>query len=981
MDAFNFGPVKTGPTRKTNVTVPLPSLISQVIDPNFIMNVVDVPMSRQQLQKDQKIGKRAVVDQPESTIVENKMFILSYAEMIELSVAQINNVNNDGPNSLHDPRMGTYEYSKPCATCGLDNSTCVGHAGHIDFNDPVMSHAKSEESSLKIYNPLYIEEIIKVLRSVCNDCSRLLLTESQLTALGLLRSSGALRLALISAESEKKSCSRGDYSDEEILVMYPGMVNSGETVTQMLSRQGISRRRTCQPNPIFLAGKVKEINAIQFKISDMKGETSHPFSIDKAYNIMRFIPDTDLKLLFGQVVRPVNMIMQALIVIPPNHRPPRLVNGNYDLDPISKQYQDIITTVNDIHNKSKSDEQLRKKDNLFQQIKHLMQNVNKAKRSANGYKSIIEQIQGKEGFMRGELMGTRGNFVARTIIGPNPSLRYGQISVPRDVTWALIRQEIVAAFNKDYLTKLMKDGKVTAVVHGPRRDTRGNRTILQRYIPGTVEDNSKGRVFELKIGDIVERHLKDGDMVVANRQPTLHKASMRAYEAVIWDNKNIGLHSADTTGFNADHDGDEMNLYTLMGVESAAEALELMSFRNCLMTASSNQNIVGLILNSVTGSYLLTDPNLMVDVNLFWSCFMLLDEDTKATLTDFQRRCDQYGLDRFSGRALFSLLLPPDFSYEKDSDSSGPVIIVDGILISGRVTKDHVGALVHQSIPQVLFKVYGPDRVIKFITEASWVLNEWMTERGFTVGVDDCILPDKVKVAKIVSEELGKTEDKISALGGKRANPLEELDREIRTINELKSVAAIGVRFRKEVMEKDNAIGSMISAKAKGNDYNITQSIALIGQQLFKGERIPKTLTGGRRCLPHFDIDSEEIDGQGFCRNSFWTGLSPTELFFHMAAGREGLMDTANNTSRSGDIHHRMTKALENLTVNEDRSVRNKSGVILQQIYGYDGFDAAKMINVSSVTGKYASFIDIKNIANKINSSYGWIPARYLEKK
>lgn len=980
MSGFSFGKAKTGITRDKPIVNVLPDtsfqLISSVIDPNFILKNIEEPVTRKELKKDVEEGNRIILDQPESVIMENTASILSYEDILTYSVAEINNTNDEGNGSLYDPRMGTFEFNKRCQTCHQDNLSCPGHIGHIDFDSvgKIIGMDRSD-SSVKIYHPGYIEEVVKVLKSVCRTCSRILIYEKTLRDKNLIRGTGAARLKLIADGSEGYGCCRDHMTDEEVMETFGSSKYENETIDQMVLRLNLKRDRNCANNPIYISSKTKELNKVQYKESKEKDAEIHTMSIDEVYGIFKAIPDRDLILLFGKLVHPVNFIMQAIPVIPPNHRPPRYINGNVSPDGITKKYQDIITCLNKIHDNKDSVNKTSETDKLFDLVRDLYYNNNKGKRTNDGYKSLIEQIQGKEGFMRGSLMGTKGNYVTRSVITPGPSLRYGQVGVPRIMKSSLTRQEIVCQYNIEALKKLMENGEITTVIHGNRRSTPGNRQTIK-------VGNEKFKI-ELRFGDTVERHLRNGDMVPINRQPTLHKGSMKAHEVVLIDSNAIQLHPGDTTSYNADHDGDEMNIYSFVGPEAAAEGLELMSYKQCLTTASSNNNIVGLILNSVSGAYILSDPTTMVSEDIFWGCVTYLDDVSKSKIMSHFDKCKKYRLEKFSGRSLFSLLLPPDFSYEKGSDDDA-VIITDGILISGRLTKSHVGPLSHQSIPQVLFKMYGPDVVVRFITEATWVINEYLTERGFTVGIDDCFLPEKEKIDVIMREELGKTENTILALGGRRADPLEEYDREAKIINAIKAVENIGVRFKNEIMKPDNAIGIMVKSGAKGGDFNITQSIGIIGQQKFRGERIAMSISGGTRCLPHFkydpdNTDSEDIDSRGFCRNSFSSGLSPTELHFHIVGGREGLMDIANNTPNSGYIHRRMIKALENIVVTEDRSVRNKSGVILQQVYGYDGFDASKLINVSSPAGNFPSFIDLKATARKLNIRNGWIPQKYMD--
>lgn len=398
----------------------------------------------------------------------------------------------------------------------------------------------------------------------------------------------------------------------------------------------------------------------------------------------------------------------------------------------------------------------------------------------------------------------------------------------------------------------------------------------------------------------------------------------------------------------------------------------------------------------------------------------------KVTILDLYR---EHGLLRLPGKLLFSALLPEDFYYEEEG-----VLIRDGILISGSIGKQHVGPYVHRSIIQMLHKQYGVNRTVAFLTDAPWVLNHYFTERGFTVGPKDCQFKstyrfdmltklidsgidksgnikekwekpdpevytpqelDKLsneklealfrknklrlpgKQSELAKEELQQTRLEIEALGPRLDDPLEEAYREQQIVMKVKDIKQFGIKIAKEAMQGDNSLRIMISGAggggAKGSVFNVAQTLGMLGQPFFKGKRIEQTITNRTRCLPHFPVGSEELEARGFCKHSFWEGMTPAEFFFHLYGTREGILDTAMNTQQSGDMHHRIVKGLENIKIHNDGSVRNMVKTVFQVVYGTDGMGAENLINVPTETGTIRFFMDVELEAKKLNAKAGWM--------
>jgi DNA-directed RNA polymerase beta' subunit len=408
---------------------------------------------------------------------------------------------------------------------------------------------------------------------------------------------------------------------------------------------------------------------------------------------------------------------------------------------------------------------------------------------------------------------------------------------------------------------------------------------------------------------------------------------------------------------------DEGNIHSLSNLQANAEAAALMNVKGCIMNAQTNRPIMGAVYDTLTGAYLLTQPNVRVDRDDYDDCLMLITAtDSIPTLDE---RLQEYDVPRLSGRALFSALLPPDFTYDL-----GDVMIRNGILLQGVITKAHIGTS-HNSIVQRLWRGYDVDRTVDFLTDLPFVVNRWLASYGFSVGLKDC-LPTDPNHARLIREEFIKAQMGVAAMGAPPEDPLERERYERQIVAIVNTAKDFGARIATQSLTPDNALRVMAKSGAKGAEFNIAQITGIVGQQFLRGERLKATLTQGSRCLPYFEPNDLSIEAHGFCEHSFMRGLSPAELFFHQAGTREGLMDTAIKTSETGSMHHRIVKALEDIQVAYDGSVRNANGTIFQYVYGEDGFDAAELQMVKTKTGETASFIDINESVTRINTRYGY---------
>lgn len=919
---------KAVPTRATQTQITQQQFVTGIVAPKAIplLSEPENAVNITKKQRDEILTETAKkeAELPLLTINKSSISLYSWTEMQKIAGSiRVTNVNMSGLGSVNDPRMGVVSLNHSCQYCSQID--CPGHYGLIEFGQ---NHA--------IYNPVYIREVVSVLTCVCNDCGGLLITEDLIQQQGFALLSYDKRLSAMEAYCK----------DHECLRKKP-QIGKGALVP-------------CAKNPTFITTDIKEKGEITYKLPEKgnkkvtKDDASFPMPIDLVISILDRISDHDAKLLgFPAGSHPRNMIMRGILVPPLIARTPVYEGGAIHHDQITHAYITIMRKVINLGKPGSSVE-------LYTAIKQLIFKTEGKKMGMKQFLSIVERIQGKSALLRGLLMGKRNNYCGRTVAGPDPSLVYGQIRLPEIWAPVLTKKETVTNFNIHHLTSLLESGKITHIT--PKSNG------LRRFY------NPKYR-YILKIGDKVDRWLMNGDRVVINRQPTLHRQSMMGYEVVLSYQLTIGLHLSYTSPMNCDFDGDENNTWSPQDFEVEAETEILLNVKENIMSQEQNRPIMGLVMNSISGAYLLTKDDIILDDDLFAELLTLVVN--QSALQTLYARLIKYGVHPRSGKAVFSAMMPEDFYYNHKG-----VLIIEGILISGRLTKSHVGAS-HRSIIQELYKKYGSQRTADFFTDAPWVIGKWLIEYGFSVGLHDMInlAEDPItgeeydRNKRVLDEELAKIYVQLEALGPKLDDRIEEEFRQ-RQINNLVNVAqGIGIRLADEVLSKDNSIGIMTEkgAGTKGGSANIGQMMGSVGQQFYRGQRLKPHLSGGRRILPTYDLDDNNPEANAFIPVSFFTGLNPEGLFFLQAGGREGLLDTSLKTADTGSMQHRMGKAFENIIIGYDGSVRNTIGTMFSPMYN-SGYDISEMISVN-VEGKtdFSSFIDIKSMVAELNTQAGWV--------
>ena len=561
-------------------------------------------------------------------------------------------------------------------------------------------------------------------------------------------------------------------------------------------------------------------------------------------------------------------------------------------------------------------------------------------KSGRPVKSIRARLKGKEGRLRGNLMGKRVDFSARTVITGDPNLSLDEVGVPRSIARTLTYPETVTPYNIEHLNRL--------VANGPNEHPGAKYVIRSDGTRVDLKHSGKraGPII-LEYGWKVERHIVDGDFIIFNRQPSLHKESMMGHRVKVMPYSTFRLNLSVTSPYNADFDGDEMNLHVPQTEETRAEVMQLCMVPLNIVSPQRNSPLMGIVQDTLAGAYKMCRRDVFIDKDALMNILLWVP--------DWDGVIPQPAIlkpsARWTGKQIITLVIPKVVNlislnehreYAPLNDDG--VFIDDGELIFGLLIKKNIGASAG-GIIHIIFNEQGPDAAMAFFNGCQRVVNYWLLHNGFSIGIGDTI-PDKATIEKI-EDAITTQKNEVNELTAKAtANQLESLPgMNVRETFESQVSKALntardkaGTKTEQSLKDINNAV-QMARSGSKGSTINISQMTALVGQQSVEGKRIPFGFK--YRTLPHFTKDDYSPESRGFVENSYLRGLTPTEFFFHAMAGREGLIDTAVKTAETGYIQRRLVKALEDVIAKYDGTVRNSLGDIVQFVYGEDGLDGA----------------------------------------
>jgi len=844
-----------------------------------------------------------------------KFAVWSPNEIRKYSVSEITapeTYDEDGmavQGGLMDGRLGTLEPGQKCLTCGNTSARCPGHFGHIELAEPVLHIA-------------FIDNIHKLLLSTCRSCSRIRISEEELKKFLEIKSRKAsytiisrkrIPDEILDKAKKAKECPWCGKLQYELIFTKP---------TIFIEKTELGESRLL---PITIRERFSQIS------------------------------DADLDLLGYDhtTARPEWFILQALPVPPVTVRPSIILEtGIRSEDDLTHKMVDIIR----VNQRLKESKEAGTPPLIVQDLVDLLQyhtttyfdnevsGIPQAHhRSGRPLKTLTQRLKGKEGRFRGSLSGKRVDFSSRTVISPDPNLDLAEVGVPESIAKKLTIPEIVTDWNIEKLKKL--------VINGPDKFPGVNYILRPDGVKirlDFVEDRSV-IADSLEAGYLVERHLLDGDIVLFNRQPSLHQMSIMGHHVRVLPGKTFRLHPSVCPPYNADFDGDEMNLHVPQSEEARAEALLLMRVQEQLISPRFGGPIIGALRDFITGAYLLTKDDTILSTQEFCNYAMLGDYQGKIPEPKIKNKDGSF----FTGKQLFSIFLPSDFNFVMTSKwSKGTkgvekdVVIKNGELVSGIIDKSSIGAEEPESVLHRIAKDYGNEQAKKFLNSILIIIKQYITDYGFSYGYSDLELSEKDREAILndINETYNKVYDLTDQLNKKTLSPMRGMTRE-ETAEALITYELGKARDRAGItansnLSDDNAGKIMATTGARGSALNVGQMAGALGQQSRRGKRLH---TGySNRTLSHFKEYDHNPDSHGFVKSNFRDGLSTLEFFFHAMGGREGLVDTAVRTQQSGYMQRRLINALEHIRLEYDGTVRDPHGHIMQFLYGEDGIDVAK---------------------------------------
>jgi DNA-directed RNA polymerase beta' subunit len=834
------------------------------------------------------------------------------------------------PNGLFDARMGVIENGQVCETCKQNNHNCTGHFGHITLAKPV-------------YYMQMLQIVLKVLKCVCWRCSKCLLKKDDKTKIVEGKTKFKARFATVLGKCQSYQ-------------------KTGKSAMHLCDNCNAK-----QPKYSLKKDKQSKTNG---GLTNIYYNKDTLMTVDNVLLILKRITDEEVELigLSPKYSRPDWMICTVLPVPPPHVRPSVRQDGNQKAeDDLTHKLSDIVKANNTLRQKIQENKDLEKIEECYGFLQYHvatfmdndMPGVLPASQRGSGrpLKSLKQRLNHKEGRMRNNLMGKRCNFTARSVISPDANIALDELGVPLSIATNLTFPVTVTKLNLAELTKYVKNRDNYPGAKSVVKAASGRRYCLA-YAPADLK---------LECGDVVNRHMMDGDVVLFNRQPSLHKMSMMGHRVrVLPYGMTFRLNLSVTTPYNADFDGDEMNAHLPQSCQTQAELKYLTLVPSQLISPQKSAPVMGIVQDSLLAGNLMTKAG-SIALNAREVCRLLMWNDA----FNGNMALSGGGGGAWTGQRLFAQLLPEIINLTRGNTQTA---ITSYHHMTGMLDKSILGSsaggLIH-----ILYKDYGEQVAADFMYATQRLVNNWLLINGFSVGMSDCLVPanditivtthlgrrvpsfmlaeegaakeEVMTIGQYTQEIIGDVQTKVLAtLQESYDSPdadLEELELKI------KQQLNTGRDLIGKVILNDktpNRLTDMIKAESKGNPLNIAQIRGCLGQSEVEGKRAP--LNMDRRSLPFYARDDNSAAARGFIANSFLTGITPQEYVFHAMAGRIGIIDTAVRTSETGYIQRRLIKTMEDVCVSPDHTVRDAMGNIIEFQYGEDGYDACRLETISS---------------------------------
>ena len=800
-----------------------------------------------------------------SKIKKIEFNLLSSEDIKHDSIIQITDMESyskNEPNSggIFDKKMGGINKHELCTTDNLPSNKSPGYFGYIDL-------------ALPVYNFHHMDTTIKILSVICIHCSKLIVKTD------LVHMSQKNKLGYL-----------------------------------------FNQYKNFPPRHVFVCKHCSLIQPTKYSF-DKKGIDSassviitknHPISIiypEYAQRIFSRISQKDIE--FLGIKNLENLIINRIPVCPPFCRPTVFMGEDIKSeDHITMKYNELLKDNNITQQlilDKRNDLVERQRSVLHYDVATLFDNeakglVGTTNKSGVPHVTFGQRINGKiskEGRIRGNLMSKRVEFSARTVISPDPNLNCNEIGIPKYIAMELTLEEKVTVNNYVYLLQHVKNGP---------SEYPGSKGIIKSsgIFLSSLNENTT-----LEIGDIVIRHLRDGDYVLINRQPTLHKMSMMGHKVHILPGSSFRLNVNVTEPYNADFDGDEMNLHCPQSIVAQNEVACIAAVHNQCMSPASNLPGIVFIQDNVLSAYKLSK-----DEKAFSGRKLM---NVLSFSNNFYN--GKHIKNTYTGLEAIEYFLP-EFTDIKD-------ICKGNILDKKKLIK----------ILKFIWHEHGNKECFKFINSTQSLFREYLLSKSFSLSPKDLdcskeIIDSIDKNLENLNKELDKKSYEHQLTNKKFKKSLSQKDNfENLVMKEFDTISKITEKTL--ISNEKSRIMDLINSKSKGKNKNVMQIKGFLGQQLAGGGRITNGFTN--RTLPHYEKFSENIFSKGFVARSFNRGLTATEYFFHTAGGRDGLIDQALQTGQSGYLQYQMVKTLEDLIVQQNGIVKDANREIVQFKYGSDG--------------------------------------------
>lgn len=895
--------------------------------------------------------------------------ILHPDELQRMSVCEITKAETfDGSKpvigGLFDPRMGVIERGPVCATCENSHVLCPGHFGHIELVKPV-------------FYMHYKDYIKQLLNCVCFRCSSILVEKDNPKLLEEIRNkTKEHRFKAIYKYCTKTQKTTNCCYNEGCRIMQPKKYT---TLTSDKLR-GMDKKITgIERDTVFAI-------IAEFKEEAMNNSsipTKYRIKADTCYEIFRKITDEDWNFLGfnAKYGRPECMICTHVYVPPPCVRPSvKRSNNQRSEDDLTYVLLMIIKANNQLRKKISQNEDIRRINSAYECLQYnvtslISNNIpgfpQNLQRSGKVIKDILDRLRGKTGRIRGNIQGKRVNFSGRTVGSVDPNISIDEFGMPKKIAMILTFPEIVTEDNIEEMRQIVKNGPF---VHpGAKKVERNEYDCFGNPSPCIINlKHIDTNSFSLQIGDIVHRHIKNGDICLFNRQPSLHRMNMMGHKAIIVDSNTFKLNVFCCKPYNADFDGDEMNVFPPQSIQTKYELENLIGVKRQIISPATSVPIIYVVQDSMIGSFLLSKhKKACTNTNLFHYI---------TRVTPLQSNFDIYEMIKkkeWSGLELFSTILP-EISFNNTIINNDTNTIEKGVhvnngrIIEGVMEKRTLGG---GGIVQSIIQEYNPVICRDFLDNLQRLVISWVEDHGFSIGFGDAV--PKKNITSNVQEIIKKySEESEKIIESAHLGLYEPFLRNSLRIENLESdIINIGSNITRDIEEivskntdLENNFMKSVTSGTKGSAENLNQIMGVVGQRDIHGKRIRFGYDG--RTLPHFTKFDIGLSSKGYVFNSYMNGLTPSEFFFTAMSSRIQAVDTKVKTAETGYIQRRLIKAMEDLQVAYDGSVRDASNNIVQFVYGRDQFDPIQLTYVPFHISSYSNMQLEKEYKWNVGSTY-----------